>query len=177
MATMAGVRSSASVESNVKGEGMYYTTYESPVGTLLIVGRDGAITRIHRLHPGEVIDPDLDPNAAALSDVVSQLDEYFAGARTEFDFAVHTGGTPFQEKVWAALREIPYGRTLSYGQVAVKIGSPRAVRAVGTANSRNPIAIAIPCHRVIASGGRIGGYAGGLDMKEKLLQLESVARG
>ena len=101
-----------------------------------------------------------------------QLRAYFDGKRKEFDLPLVLDGTPFQEKVWRALAEIPYGRTVSYGQLAKSIGSPKAVRAVGAANGRNPLPIVLPCHRVIGSDGKLHGYAGGLDIKAALLDLE-----
>lgn len=101
-----------------------------------------------------------------------QLNEYLAGRRKEFDIPLSPEGTEFQQAVWKALMEIPYGATRSYGQIAKSIGKPRACRAVGMANNRNPIAILIPCHRVIGSCGKLTGYAGGLDIKEKLLDIE-----
>ncbi|MCL2863410.1 MAG: methylated-DNA--[protein]-cysteine S-methyltransferase [Methanimicrococcus sp.] len=103
-----------------------------------------------------------------------QLDEYLNGERTVFDLPLAPKGTPFTEKVWAALREIPYGRTVSYKDVAEAIGNPRASRAVGTANNKNPIAIFIPCHRVIGSNGKLVGYSAGTDLKQKLLALENT---
>ena len=101
-----------------------------------------------------------------------QLDEYFAGTRTEFAFPYRLNGTPFQEKVWEALRHIPYGETRTYKDIAIAIGHPKAFRAVGRANNANPIFIAIPCHRVIGADGSLVGYGGGLEMKKALLELE-----
>ncbi len=102
----------------------------------------------------------------------AQLSEYFAGTRQEFTLPLSPKGTPFQQKVWAALQTIPYGQTRSYGEIARQIGSPKAARAVGMANHHNPIAILIPCHRVVGQNGALTGYAGGLDRKKALLQLE-----
>lgn len=101
-----------------------------------------------------------------------ELEEYFRGGRKSFDLPLAPAGTPFQQKVWKALREIPYGQTASYGQIAARVGSPRGARAVGMACNRNPILIMIPCHRVIGADGSLTGFGGGLDMKEKLLGLE-----
>lgn len=101
-----------------------------------------------------------------------ELEEYFLGRRREFDLPLSPDGTEFQKRVWAALREIPYGETRSYSEIAGQVGNPKAVRAVGMANHRNPIAIMIPCHRVIGKNGSLTGYAGGLDLKERLLKLE-----
>jgi methylated-DNA-[protein]-cysteine S-methyltransferase len=103
-----------------------------------------------------------------------QLEEYFAGKRTEFDLPLKFSGTPFQKKVWNQLSKIPYGKTCAYREVAKKIKNEKAVRAVGSANGKNPFCIVIPCHRVIAADGTLGGYAGGLEIKSKLLELEGV---
>jgi O-6-methylguanine DNA methyltransferase len=105
-------------------------------------------------------------------DAVRQLEEYLSGKRTEFDLALDLRGTPFQLEVWSALRDIPYGRTRSYAELAQEVGRPAAVRAVGAANGANPLAIVVPCHRVIASDGSLGGYGGGLKLKAKLLAME-----
>ncbi|WP_195267959.1 methylated-DNA--[protein]-cysteine S-methyltransferase [Eubacterium sp. 1001713B170207_170306_E7] len=104
----------------------------------------------------------------------NQLEEYFRGERKVFDVTLAPEGTTFQKKVWAALRQIPYGETRTYGQVAADIGNPKACRAVGMANNRNPIGIIIPCHRVIGSNGRLVGYAGGVGIKEQLLKIEGA---
>ena len=106
----------------------------------------------------------------------SELEEYFAGERKSFDLPLNPKGTAFQQRVWHALCEVPYGETATYGEIAKKIGNEKACRAVGMANNRNPIAIIIPCHRVIGTGGSLTGYAGGLDKKEFLLKLESQRR-
>lgn len=144
--------------------------YSSPVGALRLEYEDGAVTALHRGGGEET--PVSDP---LVSQVFRQLDEYFAGTRRSFDFPCRLRGTPFQQKVWAALRDIPYGETRTYGQIAAAVGSPRACRAVGMANNRNPVVIAVPCHRVIGADGSLVGYGGGLDMKEALLALESAA--
>ena len=109
-----------------------------------------------------------------LRQAVEELREYFAGERREFTLPLAPAGTPFQQQVWAALREIPYGATCSYGRIAGRIGRPKACRAVGMANNRNPIAIVVPCHRVVGASGALVGYAAGLEVKEKLLALESM---
>ncbi|MGI6342237.1 MAG: methylated-DNA--[protein]-cysteine S-methyltransferase [Bacteroidales bacterium] len=106
-------------------------------------------------------------------EVAKQLNEYFEGKRKEFTVPIKLYGTNFQLKVWQALCDIPYGQTRSYKDVAIQIGNPKAARAVGMANNRNPIAIIVPCHRVIASDGKLGGYAAGLDVKRKLLKIEN----
>ena len=145
------------------------TTISSPVGPLaLTVADDGAVTHVN-FGSGEVSD---DPRFEPL---VTQLREYFAGERTEFDLALRPQGSPFEQRVWAALMEIPYGETASYGEIAARIGDPGKARAVGAANGRNPIAIICPCHRVIGSDGSLTGYGGGLHNKRTLLDLEAGA--
>jgi methylated-DNA-[protein]-cysteine S-methyltransferase len=145
------------------------TTISSPIGDLrLTVADDGAVTRVD-FGTGDVSD---DPRFEPL---VRQLDEYFAGERTAFDLPLRQQGSPFEQHVWAELLAIPYGETASYGEIAARIGRPGMARAVGSANARNPIAIICPCHRVIGSDGSLTGYAGGLDTKRALLELESGA--
>ncbi len=114
-----------------------------------------------------------EPAMQVLREAVRQLDEYFAGRRRDFELPLCVQGTAFQERVWGELRKIPYGKTCSYSELAAKLNNPKAVRAVGGANGRNPLGIIVPCHRVIAADGSLGGYAGGLPMKEFLLRLES----
>jgi methylated-DNA-[protein]-cysteine S-methyltransferase len=146
------------------------TTIPSPVGPLaLTVDDDGALTRVG-FGAGDVSDD------ARFERVVSQLTEYFAGRRTDFDLDLRPdGGSPFERRVWAALLEIPYGETASYGEIATRIGHSGKARAVGRANGRNPIAIVCPCHRVIGSDGSLTGYGGGLENKRTLLDLEAGA--
>jgi methylated-DNA-[protein]-cysteine S-methyltransferase len=108
--------------------------------------------------------------------VARELVEYLAGARRKFDFPIDLRGTPFEMEVWTALQNIPYGSTVTYGELATRLGRPGAARAVGSANGRNPIPIVVPCHRVIAAGGKLGGYGGGLTLKRQLLDLESGQR-
>ena len=112
-------------------------------------------------------------DAKRLREAQRQLEEYFAGERTEFSLPLESHGTDFQQRVWRALRAIPFGTTISYGELARRIGNPRAVRAVGLANGRNPISIIVPCHRVIGANGTLTGYGGGLERKRFLLALES----
>lgn len=153
------------------------TTIESPVGELLLVGDE---RRLHGLymqggpHPARVA-PGWKRADEPFGTVRDQLGEYFAGERTGFDLPLAPLGTPFQQQVWKALRRIPYGRTASYGDIARGIGHPSASRAVGLANGRNPISIIVPCHRVIGTDGRLTGYAGGVERKRFLLELEGVA--
>ena len=111
----------------------------------------------------------------SLANAEHQLEEYFAGERKQFELKLDMHGTPFQLQVWQALRTVPYGQTASYKDIAIAINSPKAVRAVGGANNRNPVSIIVPCHRVIGADGRLIGYGGGLDIKQILLQLESIS--
>jgi len=150
----------------------------SPIGVLRIEGDEDALTRIEL--PSSAVGSRTNSSLrsarmpAAVAAAVAQLEEYFAGERTEFDLPLEVSGTPFQRDVWFALAEIPYGKTISYGELAAMVGRPTAFRAVGQANGSNPIPIVLPCHRVVASGGGIGGYGGGLDMKRQLLALEGA---
>jgi methylated-DNA-[protein]-cysteine S-methyltransferase len=153
----------------------------SPVGPLTLVAGDEGLVAIM----WENDDPRRVPAAAAatqarhplLVETARQLGEYFAGQRKVFDLKLHFLGTPFQKRVWAELLKIPFGETRSYGDIARALGDPKATRAVGAANGRNPISIVAPCHRVIGASGRLTGFAGGLDKKAKLLDLESARRG
>jgi methylated-DNA-[protein]-cysteine S-methyltransferase len=152
----------------------------SPIGELVLEGDDDALTRVvlpassrASAHAAAKHDPAAAPRA--LADAARQLAEYFAGERTTFELSLRTAGTPFQREVWAALAEIPYGETISYAELAASVARPSAFRAVGSANGANPLAIVVPCHRVITTGGGLGGYAGGLDAKRTLLALEGVA--
>lgn len=155
-------------------EACSYTFVESPVGPLLLAGRAGALALIRFPSGAMAMQPD-DAwlrDDAAFDAARRQLDEYFAGARRTFDLRLAPHATPFQSRVLAALQRIPYGETRSYKEIAEAIGSPRAVRAVGGANGRNPLPIVIPCHRVIGSSGQLTGFGGGLDTKRYLLDLE-----
>jgi len=144
--------------------------YEARFCDITIVSDGSAIIGVW-LRKVEV--PGCDRGASALIDkAAAQLEEYFDGERREFDLPLNPSGTPFQMAVWKELLAIPYGETRSYKQIAQNIGNPKALRAVGMANNRNPISIIIPCHRVIGSDGSLVGYGGGLDMKQKLLDLE-----
>ena len=151
-----------------------YRIVDSPVGALTLVGDDEALCGLHMEDQAHrptvsdewVCDDDAFPDAA------EQLRAYFDGGLTEFDVRLRLEGTDFQRRVWAALQEIPYGETRSYGEIARRIGQPTAFRAVGLANGRNPIGIIVPCHRVIGAGGSLVGYGGGLDRKVALLALE-----
>jgi methylated-DNA-[protein]-cysteine S-methyltransferase len=154
---------------------MYYCYLESPIGELLLAGDDDALTMIGFPKGAMRRDPDGDwiYNEKPFAVAIRQLTEYFAGERHEFDLPLRLDGTEFQLLVLEELRRIPYGETTSYGAIAARIGRPKAVRAVGAANGRNPIPIVVPCHRVIGSGGDLTGFGGGLDTKEALLRLEA----
>lgn len=156
----------------------YARTLDTPIGTLLLECNDKALT--HITLPGSGTNVAADGKADAsdspeiLKHAAAQLKEYFAGKRTEFEIEIELAGTEFQRDVWLSLAEIPYGKTISYAELATMVGRPSAFRAVGQANGANPIPIVLPCHRVIASGGGIGGYGGGLPMKRQLLGLEGI---
>jgi methylated-DNA-[protein]-cysteine S-methyltransferase len=149
-----------------------YDIVGSPIGELLLVGDGESLERLdfHPVHvrPGWRLEP------AAFAEVRDQLDAYFAGELRTFDLRLAPAGTPFQRQVWDALTAIPYGETTSYGELAESIGRPGSARAVGAANGRNPIAIVVPCHRVIGADRTLTGYAGGLDAKRTLLTLEGI---
>jgi methylated-DNA-[protein]-cysteine S-methyltransferase len=150
----------------------------SPVGDLTVVADGDAVTHVlmdaarHRPDDAEVFGDAGDLGDEPFASAVSQLDAYFSGSLTTFDLPLAPRGDAFHQRVWALLREIPYGETRSYGQLAVALGDRNLAQAVGTANGRNPIAIVVPCHRVIGADGSLVGYAGGLDRKRFLLALE-----
>ena len=152
---------------------------DSPVGPLKLVATDRGLAAIlwQNDRPSRVrLDiAGEDNNHPVLIEAERQLEEYFAGHRKHFSLTLDAAGTAFQRKVWSALRTIPFGETRSYGQIATQVGSPRAVRAVGAANGRNPVSIVTPCHRVIGYTGKLTGFAAGLDVKARLLALESGA--
>lgn len=153
---------------------MFFTYAPSPIGPLLLAG-DGAALRFLLFSAGPKSRGPASgwvENRKPFSGAIRQLDAYFAGKLTEFDLPLAPDGTPFQQTVWAELRRIPYGETISYGELASRIGNPRASRAVGLANGSNPLAIVIPCHRVIGATGKLTGFGGGLDVKRRLLALE-----
>jgi len=157
--------------------GRTHVIVDSPIGPLTVVAEDGAITALYmdaqRHAPGaEAFGLPGDAGDEPFATATAQLAAYFAGQLTEFDLPLAPAGTEFQRRVWDGLRAIPYGQTVSYGELARRVGSPAASRAVGLANGRNPIAIVVPCHRVIGSDGSLTGYGGGLDRKRFLLALE-----
>lgn len=146
----------------------------SPLGALRLVGHDGGLTRL--LFPGQALAADIEERETPLlRRAALELEEYFDRRRKYFTVPLRPVGTPFRQAVWSALAEIPYGQTVSYGDLAVRLGKPGAARAVGQANGANPLPIFIPCHRVIASGGSLGGYSLGLEAKRMLLRLEDAA--
>lgn len=146
----------------------YYGYYESPIGVIEIIGSDKEIFFVHFVNKKTKEDSD----SLIIKETISQLDEYFKGKRREFNIKVKLGGTEFQKSCWNELIKIPYGETRSYKEIAEGIKNPNAVRAVGGANNKNPIAIIIPCHRVIGKNGKMVGYAGGIDKKIWLLKHE-----
>lgn len=151
-----------------------HTTIDTPIGPLLLVGDGDALYGVGFAsgpRPPRV-DPAWREDRAPLAPVIAQLDEYFAGERTAFDIPLAFSGTAFQVAVWEALREIPYGQTISYGELARRVGRPTAVRTVGATNGRNPIPVVVPCHRVIGADGSLTGFGGGLATKRALLELE-----
>jgi methylated-DNA-[protein]-cysteine S-methyltransferase len=164
--------------SHMKGKTMklVYKIMDSPVGKLKLVASDKGLVAIlwendspRRVRLGELVE---DAGHPVLRETERQLEEYFAGRRRSFSLALDMRGTRFQNDVWEALLAIPFGETRSYGQLAKQLGNPKATRAVGAANGRNPISIVVPCHRVIGSSGKLTGFAGGLDTKAHLLKLE-----
>jgi methylated-DNA-[protein]-cysteine S-methyltransferase len=156
---------------------MNYCVMETSLGPLLLAGDREAIRYIKFPRNGTARKPEpewQESATGAVREAVKQLREYFAGRRTEFDLPVAPEGTVFQCSVWRQLQNIPYGETISYGELARRVGNPNASRAVGAANGKNPIPIVIPCHRVIGSNGRLVGFGGGLPIKEALLTLEQA---
>ena len=160
-----------------------HTVLDSPLGPLTVVVEDGCLVGLYveqglakALERSAVLGEASQPeDVPLLREVADQLAAYFRGERTDFDLPVAAAGTPFQQRVWDALRQIPYGETRSYGQLAAAVGNPAASRAVGAANGRNPVSIVVPCHRVVGSTGRLTGYAGGVTTKQALLAHEQVS--
>ncbi len=155
---------------------MHYRYLDSPLGRLLLVGNDAGLNLVH-MDEQTRLPPQTSWTQAErqLDQACRQLDEYFGGQRRRFDLPLAPRGTAFQQAVWRALLEIPFGETRSYRQQAERIGRPTAIRAVGTANGANPLAVIVPCHRVIGSDGSLTGYAGGLARKALLLELEGAS--
>ena len=152
-----------------------YTTFDSPIGELLAVGDERSLTKLHMQDSRRPtrVGADWERDDGRFAALREQLGEYFAGDRREFDLELELRGSEFERRVWDALREIPYGETRAYGEIAIAIGAPGQARAVGAANGRNPIAVVVPCHRVIGADGSLTGYAGGLERKRLLLDLEA----
>ena len=145
----------------------YLLHLESPIGPLTLTEEDGALIRLDFGKQGQAW-----PETTLLAEAKKQLEQYFSGTLRSFTLPLRPEGTPFQQKVWAALLQIPWGETRTYGQVAAMIGQPKACRAVGMANHRNPLSILVPCHRVVGADGSLTGYGGGLEAKQFLLELE-----
>jgi methylated-DNA-[protein]-cysteine S-methyltransferase len=150
---------------------VYTYFYDYSIGRIGITEKDGKITNVYITNKELPRDMQL-TETPLLKEAARQLESYFAGELKEFSLPLEPSGTDFMKQVWSALCEIPFGKTATYGEIAERIGRPKAARAVGLANNRNPIPIFIPCHRVIGADGSLTGYAGGLDMKKKLLDLE-----
>jgi methylated-DNA-[protein]-cysteine S-methyltransferase len=150
---------------------MHWDVIETPIGRLTLCGRDGALTGVRFPGRGDALAEEA-RRPGALATAAEQLQQYFAGERRAFDLDLAPDGTPFQRQVWAALRAIPYGATVSYGELARTLARPDRARAVGAAVGRTPIPIVIPCHRVIGADGSLTGYGGGLQRKAALLDLE-----
>lgn len=156
---------------------MFYQYHDTPAGQLLLVGDGTHLTNMYWTVFKRALKPTADwiERPDLFGDVITQLDEYFTGNRTVFDIPYHVTGTAFQQAVWKELEHIPFGKTTTYGAIAATIGKPKAVRAVGTAVGSNPMSIIVPCHRVLATDGRLAGYAGGLQSKSVLLDVERIA--
>jgi methylated-DNA-[protein]-cysteine S-methyltransferase len=158
----------------MSNEKTYYTTMNSPVGKILLAGNADGLSYIDLQSGPHSIEPAAEwvEDEGFFSEAIAQLEAYFSGELQQFELPLAAEGTPFQQEVWRALVDIPYGETISYGELAAKLGKPGAARAVGLANGRNPLPIVVPCHRVIGSDGSLTGYGGGLDIKRALLALE-----
>lgn len=170
--------STGTAKGKIYGEGenrVSYSWFDSPIGPLLLAGSVAGLKRVSFAEGrhSRIVAPEWQEDASAFGDVTDQLRSYFAGKRTFFDLPLILEGTEFQKRVWTALQAIPYGETISYKELAERVGSPKGGRAVGAANGANPIPIIIPCHRVIGNDGSLTGFGGGLPLKKKLLQLES----
>jgi O-6-methylguanine DNA methyltransferase len=155
----------------------YYTYLDTPAGLALLVGDGTVVTGVHWkvFKRAPQVQSEWTEDRAVFTNVIAQFDEYFAGQRQTFDFAFAFAGTEFQKQVWNELVKIPFGAKSSYQKIASTIGRPKAVRAVGTAVGSNPISIVVPCHRVLTSGGMLGGYAGGVASKKLLLATEGTS--
>jgi len=152
---------------------MHYAVMNSPMGPMTVASTDRGVASIHF---GSSVPAGVIPDPSANRETIEQLSEYFEGRRTQFDLPLDLEGTPFQKAVWNELLRIPYGETRSYGEIAEAVGRPGAARAVGMANHENPIAVVIPCHRVVGRDGSLTGYAGGVHLKAQLLSIERQQR-
>jgi methylated-DNA-[protein]-cysteine S-methyltransferase len=160
----------------MEGRKKFWTTMKTPFGELFLAGRGGKLTDVLFRKPRSGFPGPLwERSDKPFREAKKQLTEYFEGRRRKFDLDLAPEGTAFQLAAWRQLRKIPYGRTISYGEQAKRMGSPKASRAVGAANGRNPISIIVPCHRVIGADGRLTGFGGGIGLKRKLLELEGVS--
>ena len=156
----------------------FFTTIDSPLGEILLVGNGQGLMALEfqdGTKPTEII-AEWEQDDARFAEEIGQLRAYFSGKRQQFDLQLAPKGTAFQKEVWRELQAIPYGQTISYGELAQRIGRPKAARAVGAANGANPLALIVPCHRVLGSNGRLTGYRGGLSIKEALLAHEQGYR-
>lgn len=147
--------------------------YNTEIGKIGIADDGKAVTNVYFNESSKLKDTEIN-ETDLIKEAAQQLKDYLAGKRKNFNIPLMPEGTEFQQKVWKALQQIPYGETCTYGEIAKKIGNPKACRAVGMANNKNPIGIFIPCHRVIGANGKLVGYAGGLEMKEHLLTIEKI---
>ena len=157
---------------------MNYAYLDSPIGPLLIAGDAQAVTQISFPKNGKPVRPQPQWTEAAkgpVGEAIRQLREYFSGRRRDFDLPLSLSGTVFQKSVWRQLQDIPYAATISYGELAKRVGNPKASRAVGAANGKNPLPIVVPCHRVIGADGKLVGFGGGLPIKQALLEIEMKA--
>ncbi len=160
-----------------KGLIMYYTTFKNPLCPITLIGDEDGLQRLY-MHTGDekyplMINDEWEENSAFFKNTVLQLNKYSSGDLTEFDVKLNPQGTDYQQKAWDALTKIPYGEFLTYKDQAILCGNPNASRAVGSANGKNPLPIIVPCHRVVGSNGKLTGFAFGLDIKKKLLELEA----
>lgn len=157
----------------------WYAHMGSPVGTLLLTATERGLRSLDfvRQKGSLEVDPAWIPSEKALAPALAQVAEHFAGTRRRFELDLDLVGTPFQIEVWEALREIPWGETISYGELARRVGRPGGARAVGGANGRNPLPVVVPCHRVIAADGGLGGFSSGLPVKRALLRFEGIVFG
>jgi len=153
----------------------YAAAYDSPLGPMILVASDEALVGLY--FTGQKYVPDqsrwhADPGLPVIRTAVTELDEYFAGTRETFDVPIAPAGTAFQRAVWDAISRVPYGETITYGELARRVGRPGSARAAGAATGQNPVGVIVPCHRIVGAGGTLTGYAGGLDRKRALLTLE-----